>query len=309
MKKITIGRAAENDIVFKSVDTVSNYHSEILIDEYGTITYCDHSTNGSKVNGISVHNSSCMVKVGDEIVLPGNSIVDWKLISPIMQTNVVDHVPVQQHNKQSQSQASAYQQYSSQPQQQASAYQQYSSQPQQQAPAYQQYSSQPQQQAPAYQQYSSQPQQQAPAYQQYSSQPQQQYQEYRENLPTKRGLLKMIVFGMLTFGIYNIVIYCKISSEINIVARADHRHTMHYLLVCLLAFPTMGILPIIWTHNICNRIGCELKRRNIPYDFGSGDFWMWGVLGALILVGPSIFLHKFMHAMNKLNGSYNMNGE
>ena len=59
MKKITIGRAAENDIVFKSVDTVSNYHSEILIDEYGTITYCDHSTNGSKVNGISVHNSSC----------------------------------------------------------------------------------------------------------------------------------------------------------------------------------------------------------------------------------------------------------
>lgn len=37
-------------------------------------------------------------------------------------------------------------------------------------------------------------------------------------LPTQRGLLKMVVFGFLTFGIYPIVVYSLISTEINIVA-------------------------------------------------------------------------------------------
>ena len=368
MKKITIGRAAENNIVFASVDTVSNYHSEIIIDDSGCLTYCDHSTNGSMVNGAKVHNSSCVVKRGDEIVLPGNSIVDWSLIPSAMQQTVVDHIqaqpqpqqrPVQaqaqpqpspayqQRPAQAQAQpqpAPAYQQRpvqaqaQPQPQQRpaqaqsqpAPAYQQRPAQAQAQAqpqpaPAYQQRSAQAQAQAqpaPAYQQRPAQAQPQpSPAYQQRSAQaqaqpapayqqPQQQaYQEYREQLPTKRGLLKMIIFGILTLGIYNLVIYCKISSEINTVARADHRHTMHYLIVFLLTPFTLGILPIIWTHKICNRIGNELKRRNIPYDFSSSDFWLWGVLGALIAVGPYIFIHKFMHAMNKINGSYNLNGE
>ena len=285
MKKITIGRAAENNIVFASVDTVSNYHSEIIIDDSGCLTYCDHSTNGSMVNGAKVHNSSCVVKRGDEIVLPGNSIVDWSLIPSAMQQTVVDHIQAQPQQRPAQAQAQpspAYQQRPAQAQAQP-----------QPAPAYQQRPAQAQAQpAPAYQQ----PQQQA-------------YQEYREQLPTKRGLLKMIIFGILTLGIYNLVIYCKISSEINTVARADHRHTMHYLIVFLLTPFTLGILPIIWTHKICNRIGNELKRRNIPYDFSSSDFWLWGVLGALIAVGPYIFIHKFMHAMNKINGSYNLNGE
>ena len=53
-------------------------------------------------------------------------------------------------------------------------------------------------------------------------------------LPTNRGLLKMILLGLITFGIYPIVVYSKISEEINLVASPhDGKHTTHY---CLMYF-------------------------------------------------------------------------
>jgi hypothetical protein len=308
MRKITIGRSQENDVVFEQVDTISSYHSEIVIDDSGIITYNDHSTNGSWVNGQKIHKTSCVVKEGDTIMLPGDVIIEWNQIIPDSQkkTQVFRAEDLEQLS--APAVAEPVQSYSQpQPQQQAPAYNQPQPQQYQQAPAYgQPQQSQYQQQAPAYgQPQQPQYQQQAPAY----GQPQQQYGEYREQLPTNRGLLKMALLGPITLGIYPLIVLCKISSEINKVARNDRKNTMHFLLMLLLSPITLGIFTLIWYHNLCSRIGDELKRRNIPYNFGASDFWLWCMLGALIGVGPLVFIHKFMHAMNHLNGSYNQYGE
>jgi hypothetical protein len=308
MRKITIGRSQENDVVFEQVDTISSYHSEIVIDDSGIITYNDHSTNGSWVNGQKIHKTSCVVKEGDTIMLPGDVIIEWNQIIPDSQkkTQVFRAEDLEQLS--APAVAEPVQSYSQpQPQQQAPAYNQPQPQQYQQAPAYgQPQQSQYQQQAPAYgQPQQPQYQQQAPAY----GQPQQQYGEYREQLPTNRGLLKMALLGPITLGIYPLIVLCKISSEINKVARNDRKNTMHFLLMLLLSPITLGIFTLIWYHNLCSRIGDELKRRNIPYSFGASDFWLWCILGALIGVGPLVFIHKFMHAMNHLNGSYNQYGE
>jgi hypothetical protein len=308
MRKITIGRSQENDVVFEQVDTISSYHSEIVIDDSGIITYNDHSTNGSWVNGQKIHKTSCVVKEGDTIMLPGDVIIEWNQIIPDSQkkTQVFRAEDLEQLS--APAVAEPVQSYSQpQPQQQAPAYNQPQPQQYQQAPAYgQPQQSQYQQQAPAYgQPQQPQYQQQAPAY----GQPQQQYGEYREQLPTNRGLLKMALLGPITLGIYPLIVLCKISSEINKVARNDRKNTMHFLLMLLLSPITLGIFTLIWYHNLCSRIGDELKRRNIPYNFGASDFWLWCILGALIGVGPLVFIHKFMHAMNHLNGSYNQYGE
>ena len=90
----------------------------------------------------------------------------------------------------------------------------------------------------------------------------------RLKLPTGRGLGKMIFLGILTLGIY----------------------------------------PIVWIHGLCRRISGELKRRALPYEFGASTFWLWNVLGSLILVGPFVFTHKLMKSMNLLNGDFNVNG-
>ena len=102
----------------------------------------------------------------------------------------------------------------------------------------------------------------------------------------------------------------NISSDINLIAsRYDGRKTMHYCLVLFIfSWLTLGIYPVIWTHQLCSRIGNELRRRGIAYDFDASTFWLWGVLGSLIVVGPFIYTHKLLKAMNLLAANYNIRG-
>ena len=128
-------------------------------------------------------------------------------------------------------------------------------------------------------------------------------------LPTKRGLGKMIFLGIITLGIYPVVIWSRIVTELNIAAsRHDGRRSMPYFAMVLLSPVTLGILSLVWMHNLCCRIGDELNYRRINYRFGPRDFWLWGVLGSLILVGPFVFTHKLMKAMNKINDDFNRCG-
>ena len=129
-------------------------------------------------------------------------------------------------------------------------------------------------------------------------------------LKTNKGLLKYILLSAITFGIYGIVVMSSVSSDINVVAsRYDGKRTMHYCLLLFLIGPiTLGIAYLVWFHKISARIGNELARRTIPYSFGAADFWLWNVLGSLILVGPFIYIHKLFKATNKLCEHYNMYG-
>ena len=128
-------------------------------------------------------------------------------------------------------------------------------------------------------------------------------------LPTKRSLAKMVFLGLLTLGIYPTVIWFRIVTELNIAAsRYDGERTMSCFGAMALTGITLGIYPLIWIHGLCNRIGAELKRRDLAYEFGASTFWLWNVLGAFILVGPFIFTHKLMKSMNLINDDFNING-
>ncbi|MCR4614238.1 MAG: DUF4234 domain-containing protein [Bacteroidaceae bacterium] len=129
-------------------------------------------------------------------------------------------------------------------------------------------------------------------------------------LPTHRGLLKWIFLGLITFGIYNLVILTKMSGEINTVAsRHDGKSTMNYcLLVFIVAGLTLGIGMIVWWHRICNRLGNELERRGIDYQISAKTWWGWNVLGTLIGIGPWVFAYKFCKAFNLMNADYNKKG-
>ncbi len=129
-------------------------------------------------------------------------------------------------------------------------------------------------------------------------------------ITTKRGLLKFILLNIVTLGIYSIVYFSSISSDINLIAaRYDGKKTMHFCLLLFLVGPiTCGIAYIVWYHKISARIGRELSRRGIAYSFGAGTFWGWNVLGAFIAVGPFVYLHKLSKAMNLLCADYNAKG-
>lgn len=129
-------------------------------------------------------------------------------------------------------------------------------------------------------------------------------------LKTNKGLLKTILLSLITFGIYGLVVMSAVSNDINVVAsRYDGKKTMHFCLLFFLVAPfTLGIGAIVWIHRISNRIGNEIKRRGINYSFSAADFWLWGVLGSFIIVGPFVYMHKLFKAVNLMNADFNAKG-
>ncbi|HQG01090.1 MAG TPA: hypothetical protein PLK23_09060 [Clostridia bacterium] len=58
-----------------------------------------------------------------------------------------------------------------------------------------------------------------------------------------------------------------------------------------------------------NRVGWALAHRNIAYTFNANTYWLWGVLGSLIIVGPFIYLHRLSIAMNYICQDFNARGQ
>lgn len=158
----------------------------------------------------------------------------------------------------------------------------------------------------------------APVYQQnnfYAAQPAPAYQAPAYQAPayqakTNRSLAKYFWLSLVTFGIYSIVFYSKLSSDCNVImTRYDGKKTMHYCLVYFIfSWLTLGIVPLVWGSKISSRIGREVNRRGIDYGFGAKTFWLWNILGSLIIVGPFIYMHKLCKAMNYVCRDYNYRG-
>ncbi len=129
-------------------------------------------------------------------------------------------------------------------------------------------------------------------------------------LRTNRSLVKFILLSLITLGIYGLVMTAHISEDVNVVcSRYDGKKTMNYWLLVFLVGPlTLEIGSFVWFHKLCSRIGVELKRRNIDYNFGAKDFWLWNTLGLLIVVGPFVFIYKLIKAANLMNGDFNAKG-
>ena len=128
-------------------------------------------------------------------------------------------------------------------------------------------------------------------------------------LGTGRNVAVFIALTAITFGIYAIVFYNRMAEDINTIAsRHDGRTTMNFWLVVLLSLITLGIFSVYWFHTTFDRIGDELNRRGIDYVFDSTTFWLWRVLGVLIIIGPFVCMHKECTAMNKLCEHYNHYG-
>lgn len=153
----------------------------------------------------------------------------------------------------------------------------------------------------------------------------QQYQQYQQNqnqpgyqpyqasalrLKTNRGMIKTILLSFITCGIYALVFYSSLGENINLVAsRRDGKKTMHFCLLFFLVGPiTCGIGTLVWNHKISQRIGDEARARGIATNFGAGTFWLWNILGTLILVGPFVYLYKLCKTMNAVCENYNLRG-
>ena len=125
-------------------------------------------------------------------------------------------------------------------------------------------------------------------------------------LATNRQMWKLMVFHILTLGIYGIMFFIPFSFDLDKIApKRDGSRTMNYLLAYLLSLFTLNIVIDVWHYHIATRIEEALSERGIDYNFGTKDFWCWFIFGSFILVGPFIYFHKLCKAMNLLCENYN----
>ena len=79
MNTYTIGRRPGKTICYSNPE-VSSDHAEI-VENNGSYTLIDHSTNGTLVNGNRVHNASFPINRGDIIMFAGKEVLNWNMIA------------------------------------------------------------------------------------------------------------------------------------------------------------------------------------------------------------------------------------
>lgn len=128
-------------------------------------------------------------------------------------------------------------------------------------------------------------------------------------MATNRAWWKMLLLGIITLGIYPIIVQDKMVHELNTAAYAhDGVITLSPTAIAPLTGITLGIYYFYYQHTYMARLKQELQYRGISYGIGPGYFWLLGVVFAFTLVCPCVLLHKICKAHNLINADYNQKG-
>ena len=129
-------------------------------------------------------------------------------------------------------------------------------------------------------------------------------------MKTDRSMILFFVFTLLTLGIYAMYFFSVLGSDVNdICTRRDGKRQMHFLIATWLLGPiSFCIVPLVWYTTLSGRIGEEARSRGIDTRFGGGSFWLWYILGSLIIVGPFIYIYQLCKTMNMVSADYNQRG-
>ncbi len=130
------------------------------------------------------------------------------------------------------------------------------------------------------------------------------------NAVKERSFLAYILLSILTFGIYPIVYWTKISNEVNVLCEGDGKKTMKYVFAWLLNIVTFGIFGIIWEYQLAKRLQENAARYNLNFSEGGATVAVLDTVGMLFFgLGRTIAsfimtknFNKIVVAFNEYNG-------
>ena len=100
-------------------------------------------------------------------------------------------------------------------------------------------------------------------------------------LTTNRQMWKLVIFNVLTLGIYSVVFFIPFAFDLEKIHPSRTRSKqINYLWAYLLAFVTGNIMLVVWYFDLTKRIEEALEYRKIDCEFGTQDFWIWYVVGS-----------------------------
>lgn len=126
-------------------------------------------------------------------------------------------------------------------------------------------------------------------------------------LPTSRGLLKAILFQIITLGFYNWYLIYSFAKETNIACKEDGRHTRGLIAFLLLSLITFGIYGIVWFCNWISRCNGMLIRYGRPEGLQLSTYLLTIFLFGPLTLGIMyiVVYAKQLYLQNKVNELYN----
>lgn len=118
---------------------------------------------------------------------------------------------------------------------------------------------------------------------------------------TDRSLLVYILLTIVTCGIYSLVFWYSMISDINEMLYQDGKHTHNILMLWLLSLVTCGIYPFIWYYSVGERLGEAVRLRGIPDTISGSSLLLWMLVGSFLFgIGPFVAFYQIIKATNKL---------
>ena len=121
----------------------------------------------------------------------------------------------------------------------------------------------------------------------------------------KRGLVGLILFSIITLGIYGFYWIYKLAKDVNAICEGDGKKTGGLLKYILLGIITFGIYDLIWLYMLGDRLQDNGPKYNLTFKESGGTILLWYLLGSFIIVGPFIALHIIIKNTNALADEYN----
>ena len=128
---------------------------------------------------------------------------------------------------------------------------------------------------------------------------------------TSRSAIAYLLLSIPTLFIYNAVVSEHIRKEYLALAEGKSaKRPSSYIFIYFLGLLTLGIVPLVWHIKMAGRIGALAKEKGLARPkTSSASFALWTLLGLLILVGPFIGRHQYLHTLNVIERDENEKAE
>lgn len=125
-------------------------------------------------------------------------------------------------------------------------------------------------------------------------------------IATNRGLIKYLLFSILTLGIYSFYFVYKMAQDMNTMCEDDDQKTGGLVAFILLSFVTLGIYGIYWWYKIADRVYLNAPRYGIAVATKGSSFLLWYLLGFLTFgIASLVGYHAVIKSVNSLAAAYN----
>jgi hypothetical protein len=95
----------------------------------------------------------------------------------------------------------------------------------------------------------------------------------------------------------------------NLMCSGDGKKTWGVLAYLFFGLITFGIYDLVWLYMVGDRLYDNARRYNLTFKEGGGAVLLWFLLGGFIIVGPFVAMHIIFKNTNALADEYNKTRE